>query len=280
VPEVFAGKYGSYSSWLGAAVQSEGFSWLVRLLTLNLQHLTELGWATVGVAAMPLAVRWTATVFLTGVFALGWARLVRRAPVTALVILGYMILVLLWPFAPARFVWAIWPLVGLVFFLAMEWMVEAAPSRAARLLVLAAFILPAAGYVAYNVQAVHRGWWNQVQNAAASRARALAEWVSVNTSPDAVLSTDDDVLIYLYTGRRAIPNGTFTPQEHLKPQTPEFTAETLRRILASYRVDYVLVSSQYGTYAARGLLQAQPPELSLVQVLTTGAVFATTRSGK
>ena len=39
----------------------------------------------------------------------------RRAPVTALFLCGYFAIVLVWPFQPARFVWAVWPLLVLLF---------------------------------------------------------------------------------------------------------------------------------------------------------------------
>jgi hypothetical protein len=111
----------------------------------------------------------------------------------------------------------------------------------------------------------------------ADRARPLAEWVNGHTPDSAVVATDDDVLIHLYTGRRAIPNGAFTPQEHLVEQTPAFAVTSLRTILSTYRVDYVLASTSYGTFAARGLVQSRPPELRIVGALQTGGVFAPVR---
>ena len=74
-----------------------------------------------------------------------------------------------------------------------------------------------------------------MQSSVAERAKPLAEWVVANTPEDAIIATDDDIMIHLYTGRRAIPIGTFTPQEHITPQTPSFATETLRTILTSTR---------------------------------------------
>ena len=71
-----------------------------------------------------------------------------------------------------------------------------------------------------------------VQQSVADRARPLAEWVAANTDSTAVLATDDDVLMHLYTGRKAIPNSAFTPQEHLVEQSPAFAVQSLRTILA------------------------------------------------
>lgn len=278
VAPVFQGKYGSYAGWLADAVRAEGPAWVARVAAFNLSQIAAQGWATV--TADPLApwVRWAATGGMGALFALGWWRLTSRAPVTAWMVALYLAIVVAWPFPPARFTWAIWPLVGITFALACEaivrWRPERRPARLARSAALAAALLLAAGYARYNILGATRGWWTEVQASVAHRARPLAEWVAANTPGDAVIATDDDVLIYLYTGRQAIPNGTFTPQEHLTRQTPAFATGTLRTILRTFDVDYVLASSDYGTYAARGLLQATPPELRLIGALEMGAVFA------
>jgi phage terminase large subunit-like protein len=142
---------------------------------------------------------------------------------------------------------------------------------------MVAALLLTAGYSTYNWLGVSRGWWTVVQKSVADRAHPLAEWVVANTPPNAVLASDDDVLIYLYTGRRTIPTGAFTAEEHLVEQTPAFAVSNLRTILRTYPVDIVMASTSYGTFAVRGLLQARPPELRIVQVLHTGAVFAPVR---
>ena len=276
VPRVYLGKYGAYSTWLTDAVVGEGPVWVAKVAWFNLQRIVAQGWATVAVDPFPAAVRWTATAVLSALFAGGWWRLVRRAPVVAWMMAAYLAVVVVWPFTPARFTWGIWPLVGCTFGLAIDGLRRWKPPGAARTLRLAAMaasLLLVAGYARYNWLGAARGWWTQVEKSVADRARPLGAWVMANTGPDDVVATDDDLLIYLYTGRRAIPNGTFTPQEHLTPQTPDFAVRTLREILATYHVDWVLASTQYGTYAARGLVEASPPELRIVRALSSGAVF-------
>lgn len=56
-------------------------------------------------------------------------------------------------------------------------------------------------------------------------------------------------------------------------QSPAFAVQSLRTILATYRVDYVLASARYGAHAVQGLVQATPPELRVVRRLPTGAIF-------
>lgn len=273
VPPIYLGKYGSYLGWLAGAVRADGMGFLAAVAWENLQRIVAQGWATTATESWHLAVRIAASLGLAAFFATGLWTMGRRSPVTALFLVFYLAIVVLWPFDPARFTWGIWPLVGLVYGLAAvtawEWR-----GGVVHPLALASFAALAVGYAGYNYQGVSRGWWTAVQQSVADRARPLAEWVVANTDSSAVVATDDDVLIHLYTGRRAIPNGAFTPQEYLVPQTPEFAVRSLRAILATYRVDYVLASTAYGTYAVRGLVQAQPPELTIMRALPTGAVFA------
>ena len=283
VPPVFQGKYGSYAGWLGGAIADGGLPWVASLVVFNLRQVVVQGWESMAVDALPGVVRWGATVVVTVLFVLGWWRMVRRAAVTAWVVALYLLIVVSWPFPPARFTWAIWPVVGMVFGLAAQaiigWRPERGALRAARGCAVALALLLAAGYARYNWLRAESGWWVQLQSAVAERARPLAEWVVTSAPGDAVIATDDDVLIHLYTGRRTIPNGTFTPQEYLRAQTPVFATETLRSIIRAYDVDYVLVASEYGTYAARGLVQADPPELRLIGALKAGAVFAPPGAG-
>lgn len=276
LPPVLQGKYGPYASWVADAMRTEGPAWVARLVWFNLTQITAQGWATVTVQSMP-DVRWIATAALIGLFALGWWQLVRRTPVAAWTVVGYLALVVAWPFMPARFTWGIWPLVGLVFALAIQRVLAWRPSRpmiALRWAAIATTVLLCAGYVRYNYHGTSRGWWTQVQRLSADRAQPFADWVTANTAPDDVLVTDDDLLIYLYTGRRTMPASTFTPQEHLVPQPVGVSTQAVRDLLRTYDVDYVLASSQYAKSAVLALVEADPPELRWIRTLPTGAVFA------
>ena len=273
VPDVFLGKYGSYLGWLTDAVAREGIAFLRDVAVANAKSLAGQGWATTATEGLPLALRALVTLALSLFFVLGLAALGRRAPVVALFAVSYLAVVMVWPFSPARFTWGVWPVVGLAYAMAAV-AVANWPLRLPRAAAGAALALLAIGYARYNWLSASGGWWTQLQRGVADRARPLAAWVSANTDSATVVATDDDVLIYLYTGRRAIPNGVFTPEEHVTPQTPAFATASLRRIVRAFDVDYVLASSEYGVLAARGLVQASPPELRLLGALRTGAVFA------
>jgi len=100
------------------------------------------------------------------------------------------------------------------------------------------------------------------------------EWVRRSTRPTDIIATEDDPLIYLYTGRRAIPVGTFTPEEYLHEQTYAFATERLRTIIAGYKPTYVIGTTTYAVIAARNLSTRTPPELRVHALLPTAAIFA------
>ncbi|MBL8981393.1 MAG: hypothetical protein JNL26_04375, partial [Gemmatimonadetes bacterium] len=276
VPAIFTGKYGSYSGWLGDAVRSGGLAWVAEVVRFNAGRLAFESWTHTGTVLGPLWLRATATTALAVVLVAGLASAWTRTRVVALFSLAYLAVVLAWPFAPARFLWGIWPVIGMLCVLGVGALagprVEGRPTLR-RVAVGALALALVVGYARFNVQSTREGWWSQVQGSVADRARPLAEWVRTNTDTNAVLATDDDLLVHLYTGRRTVPNATFTPQEHLAPQTPEFATRALGEILATYRVDYVLAVSDYGLQAARGLSQGPQPSLRLVTTFPRGAVF-------
>lgn len=313
VPSIYLGKYGSYFGWWIDAIRTEGLGWVGRVVVHNLRMLTAQGWASTATESLPLAARVATTVAVSGFFVGGLVLMFRRLPATALFVAAYLAMVVVWPFAPARFTWGIWPLVGLAFGFSVTWVwslgrrasmgrgaaADGGPPHledsathadrphhsspapgistpAFRALLLGTATALAAGYITYNVKGVTHGWWTVVQQSVADRSRPLAEWVLANTRPTDVLATDDDILIHLYTGRQTIPPVAFTAQEHLDPQTTAFAAERLHEILAAFHVDYVMASTTYGTYAVNGLITRHPPEIRLVAVLRSGAVFAPT----
>lgn len=295
VPPIFLGKYGSYVGWLTDAVRTEGPAWVARVARKNLGQLAFETWTHTGTVLLPIGVRILATVLVATLAIAGFASAFRRVPVLALFLLAYLGIVIVWPFAPARFLWGVWPLIGLVLALGAQRLAPSArgarplrkasastlreaSARPLALAPVAATTLLVLGYLRFNYQAQREGWWTQVQGSVAMRARPMAEWVNRNTSPDAVLATDDDLLIYLYTGRRTIPNAAFTAQEHLDKQTEAFAAAQLRTILDTYEVDYVLAGTEYANLAVRRLSSTNPPQLQMVREVGQGAVFVPVRT--
>jgi hypothetical protein len=280
VPALFSGKYGDYFGWWSEAVRADGTGFLWGTAMHNVRALAAYGLEATASGGFPTVVRYGAVAALAALLIGGLFRLATRAPVTASFVAAYLGVVLVWPFSPPRFLFGIWPLIGMACVMSAQWVAggargaPTAPRRLSRMVGALPAALLLAGYLTYNWLAVTGSAWDQLQKGVADRAQPLAEWTVRHAPADAVLATDDDALMYLYTGRHAIPTGRFTPQEYLRPQTPAFAVESLREILRTYPVDYVLASSEYGMYAVRGLVTAGPPELGIVSVLNVGAVFA------
>jgi hypothetical protein len=277
LPAVFLGKYGSYSGWLLDGMREGGVKWVATLAWFNLRLFIGGGWDTLSVESLAVPLRFLATFVATAFFAIGWWQMLRRAPVAAMTVAGYMTLVVIWPFPPQRFTFGIWPLLGLHFGLAVEWIVAWKPQTRSRVALRWAAtgvaLLLAIGYARSNYRSVSRGWWSTIQGYVADRAKPAAEWVSANTPEDAIIASEDDVLIHLYTGRRAIPVGTFTPRDHMSKQTTAFATEALRNILREYEVDYVVTTTPVGALAAQGLVTKEKPELVFSGALQLGAIY-------
>lgn len=277
MPAVFLGKYGSYATWLLGGMLDGGVEWVAALTWFNLRLFIGGGWDTLSVEWLPISLRFVATFVATAFFALGWWQMLRRAPVAALAVAGYLSIVVMWPFPPQRFTFGIWPLLGLHFGLAVEailrWKPQTRPRVALRWASVALAALLMLGYAGSNYRSVSRRWWSSVQSYVADRAKPAAEWVAANTPEDAVIVSEDDVLIHLYTGRRAVPIGTFSPRDHMSKQTTESATETLRTILRTYDVDYVVATTPFGALAAQGLLRKESPELRFAGALKLGAIY-------
>jgi hypothetical protein len=140
-------------------------------------------------------------------------------------------------------------------------------------------VLLGAGYALYNAHGIAARSWTIGPRAFAMRAAPLVEWARQATAPGDLLATDDDALVHLYSGRRTIPVGTFTPQEYLVGQSYEFATGQLALLIREFNPRYVLCGSAHCAVAANNLLNRQPPLLRLVTPLARGVVFEVLAEG-
>ena len=279
VPPVLLGKYGPYDAWLTNAISAHGAPFVWDVIVRNLRALYGMLWVMfTGGESSPAALHVPAAILAAVLLAIGAWRLAKRAPVTAWFLAAYMALVIVWPFEPTRFVWALLPIFAAMLALGIAFIVSATPVLAAyriargAALVLSALLL--GGFALYNVNGVRQHWRDSVPRVTAARASPVVEWVRASTQPTDIIAMEDDPLVYLYTGRQAIPVGTFTPEEYLKEQTYAFATETLRTIVARYRPTYVIGTTSYAVISARALSMRTPPELRVHALLPTAAIFA------
>jgi len=278
IPPILLGKYGPYDAWLTNAVREHGLPFVLQVIWTNVRALYGMVWVMfTGSEASPPLLHPPVVVVATTILALGAWRFARRAPVTAWFTVAYMALVILWPFEPTRFVWALLPLfcamVALGIGAVVEWRPAAAPLRLARVVSLAACGLLVTGFAWYNVNGIRQQWRDSVPRVTAARATPVVEWVRASTRPTDIIAMEDDPLLYLYTGRRTVPINTFTPEEYLKEQTYPLATEALRTIVARYRPTYVIGTTSYGVISARALSTRTPPELRVHVLLPTAAIF-------
>jgi len=278
IPRVLVGKYGPYGAWLTDAVRTHGFPFVGKVVSRNASALYGMSWAMfTGGETSPTLLRLPAAVAVWLVFAAGLWRLARRAPVTGWFLAAYMALVIIWPFDPTRFVWALLPIFGAMLALGITAVAERKPlpgiRRLAHRAALGMCALLLVGFAAFNVRGVRTKWRDSVPRETAARATPVVEWVRAFTRPADVIAMEDDPLIYLYTGRRAIPLGTLTPEQYLEEQTYAFATETLHTLTMRYRPSYVIGATSYGVIAARTLSARTPPELRVHTLLSTAAIF-------
>ena len=279
VPPILLGKYGPYDTWLTNAIREHGFPFVWDVIVRNLRALHGMVWTMfLGGPAGPNVLRIPVTVVVTALLAVGAWRLARRAPVTGWFLAAYLALVVIWPFEPTRFMWALLPIFGAMLALGIQVVVSYAPptsvTRLARVGALAVCAALIAGYASYNVNGVRQGWRDSVPKATAARAAPVVEWVRASTKPGDVIAVEDDALIYLYTGRRSFPVGTFTPEEYLREQTYAFATDQLRIFLTTYKPTYVIGTTTFGVMAARNLSAGATPMLRVHALLPTAAIFA------
>ena len=278
IPAILLGKYGPYDAWLSNAIREHGVPFVLQVMWTNARALYGMLWVMfTGSETSPVILHPPVVIAALGVLALGAWRFARRAPVTAWFIAAYMALVIVWPFEPTRFVWALLPLfsamVALGIGAVVEWHPSAARMRYVRVASLAVCAALVAGFSWYNVTGVRQQWSDSVPRVTSARATPVVQWVRASTRATDVIAMEDDPLLYLYTGRRTVPVGTFTPEEFLKAQTYPLATEALRTIIAAYKPTYVIGTTSYGVMAARALSMRTPPELRVHALLPTAAIF-------
>jgi len=97
-------------------------------------------------------------------------------------------------------------------------------------------------------------------------------WVGTHAPRDAVVATEVESAVYLYTGRNTVPVSTFTAQEYFTPRTPRENAAVIREIIGRYRPQVVVVTSARMRDAVRELALETPPALAVVDTFPAGGV--------
>lgn len=279
LPAALQGKYGTYGLWFSDGLQ-EGLGFLAAVLWRNMQELFAMVAVLFGVLPW-LPVRVVAVVGVALLLIAGTVHLLPRVPVLIGFLTLYLGVVLVWPFSPLRFIWGIWLPLAIVIAAGVravgDWTPRSSGAHAARAVALGAVAIALVGHVRYTGRGYLSRWWESIPRHGAEQAAPLVRWITASTRPGNILASDHELLVYLYTGRQAVPTGTFTAQMHVRPSTVEEDAIAMLALIRHYRADYLLVE-RVATIPVEELLRRRPPALTFVDTLAgAGAVFSVPR---
>jgi len=276
-PDELRGSYGPYLEWVVAGYRRDpALAWQV--VTRNAGEL----WRAFGIVfavRLPHAVKLLAATTLCATCVAGLAVLARRASAFVLFLLAYGAVVLLWPYNPERFVWALWPLLGLVLLAAArgagEW--GARRWRQAPRAAAAVVALLLTGHAAYTVRGVAAGWAGASQRGMTDRVWPLVQWTVVHAGTNDVVASDAHVIIALYTGRTTIPVSMLTPAEYVRPKPVAQLAHELDSLAKRYRPSLLVLSRntpELDAVPQWALLAGAPMVNALPEVPGGGSAFA------
>lgn len=137
----------------------------------------------------------------------GAVRAARQVPALVAALASYLAVVSLWPFPPHRFVWIVlpWLLLFIAVGLAAAWR-RGRPGRWAAGLAGAMLL---AGYGPREALSLAQRRFASAADGISLPFRSLIPSIAQETPPDAVVASEDEALIYLYTGRRTVPSHLF-----------------------------------------------------------------------
>ncbi len=212
-----------------------------------------------------------AAYYLLGIPALGigiyglFVLLSRSA--VGLTLAGYLAILAVWPVLPDRFLWAVLP------WIALAWAAGAVAAwRRPRLRVPIGVLAVAlgAGYARYEVRGFAGQWWARSARQISANMDELLPWVGT-LPPRAVLATDGEPLVWLYTGRQAVPLYLFSYQGRSEaPITPAAQLAFFERA----GVTHILLTGPGGDGAAEldALQRTAPGRLTVVRRWPGGRV--------
>ncbi|MES2178687.1 MAG: hypothetical protein V4550_12580 [Gemmatimonadota bacterium] len=263
------GSYGSYVGWFVTGVRDGGASFVLATVKMN---ATEC-WLFVGdrlAAGFPPLLQVLATTMVVVALIVGCWSLRRRAPVTLLFACFYFAIVLVWPYNPWRFLWAVWPLLGLLVFSGVRWAWSSAGRW--RVGVAVAAVLPAVIILRVELHVyATRDWRSPARDGARTVTPVLA-WVHRNVTPEQPILSDGEQVLALYLGQVAAPPVSFTAREYVAPLTLDEGRARLTAMLDAVPARYVILTAP-GLQQSADALAPSHPGLRRVQSLQGTGVY-------
>ncbi len=185
---------------------------------------------------------------------------VSRRSAIGLVLVLYVLILAIWPYPPDRFLWAVLPWLALIWCVGVVELSNRWPRLRMPLIVFVA--IAAGGYLYFEYRGVKaHGWDSQARAISANFAELLP--VVQNLPDSAVLATDDEALVWLYSRRLSVPLylESYRGRELIRPTPAEH-----RAYLERMRVTHVLLASATSPSAIelRALIGAYPSLLTAI----------------
>jgi hypothetical protein len=283
IPAELSGKYGAYNAWVAEGVRTRG----PRIFADAIAHNTGIAFRVIrGMFSLPGipggAVLFTIVLLPPAVA--GAIRLARQAPVLLAALCVHALLILVFPYDAQRYVWGSWPFITIWLaagFVEIESRTRALPSGdaggtrrhdAIRMLAGACVALVLVSALATTLISVSLGSFRNIAAFGARQLTPMVAWAGANAPADAVIASDDETAVYLYTGRRAVPLSVPLASWHLR--TDSASPVALEEIMRRYHPTLVMARWTASVNAALRLTQGAAPVLVPVAQLQNGFVFA------
>jgi hypothetical protein len=272
------GSYGPYFDWVLGMYRERGPTFVYTIARMNLLWLVR----ALGVTLFPFgprAIRPLLVTLVLVVTAIAVIRARRRATTALLFVLFYFAIVFAWPYTPDRFMWALWPLLGMfVASGAVEcWRISAqrgaVPSvRATGVFTCAVGAVALGCHAGYSLRGAARHWWDSAARTNADAMLPVAAWINSNTALGDVVAVDGEPFIYLHTGRTVVPVHILSADEYFAGTPLDRALADLRALILMGRPTYAVFSGVAGEREIAPMLDGRngTPKLEWISALPGG----------
>jgi hypothetical protein len=279
LPAPFQASYGSYGTWYATGLDGSTLQLAIATAATNLTQIP----VSLGVLVTPQpmgALTSAAGVGLLLLLAAGFFRLARTWTIAAWALAGYVGLILIWPFDPARFIHTVWPLLLPVLILGIARGTPTTPRRWMTPLRRASQLLGGllfTGYLATVILGFATRAWDLPHRTIAARLVPVLTWIDENTQATDLIATGLDPAVFLYTGRPTIPPTSWAASDYVRPVTAETQAQRLLEMLETFRPDYLIVQHRMNQLqpGLDHLMRQHPGRLALVATFEDGTRILT-----
>lgn len=231
-----AANYGTYVS----EARQAGLGALVS--GLDLRALAPV--ARLVIPVLPAVLWYLLALLLVG--AVGWGawRLAPRMGALVTTAALYALMISLWPYVPDRFMWIMLPVIALFLAEGMRAAWRSGPVLRGAAVVLA--IVIAVGYLRREANSVAYRHFVRTAEDGGRFIALLSPAIATGTPDSAIVATEAEAAVYLYSGRRTVPSALFRWEGR---GTVDLSPETTVGYFCDMRVTHVALSAGEGGVA-------------------------------